>query len=505
MDKSEKSDFLSELRRIFWPIEWHENKKVIPMALMMACILFNYATLRSIKDGLVVTHVGPEAISFLKTYVVLPSAVIMMVIYAKLCNIMSQQKVFYTVTTFFLVCFAFFTFVLYPNPEIFHPAASTIDALVEQYPSMQWFIKIGGSWSYASFYTMSEMWGSMMLTLLFWQFANQITKTAEAKRFYSMFGLLSNVALPLVAVSFYYLLSEDTHIVADEVKLIPVLCLTMVSGLFILFLYNWMNRNVLTDPRLYDAVSVSGPKKKKTKLSLGESFKMICTSKYLGLVVMLVLCYGISINLVEGVWKSKIQELHPTVEGYTSYMGTFQAYQGVAAIFFMLIGSNILRRVSWSTAATFTPVMILFTGLAFFSFIIFDDSMGLQIAAFLGTGPLAMVVMIGMAQNVLSKATKYSLFDSTREMAYIPLDDEMKTKGKAAVEVIGGRFGKSGGGIIQSTFFIMLPSYSIVEATPFFAAIFFAVVILWIFAVRGLGKEYNAKIAENEAAAVSAK
>jgi len=54
-------------------------------------------------------------------------------------------------------------------------------------------------------------------------------------------------------------------------------------------------------------------------------------------------------------------------------MGTFQAYQGVAAIFFMLIGCNILRRVSWSTAATFTPVMILFTGLAFFSCIIIAD------------------------------------------------------------------------------------------------------------------------------------
>jgi len=27
-------------------------------------------------------------------------------------------------------------------------------------------------------------------------------------------------------------------------------------------------------------------------------------------------------------------------------MGNFQAYQGVAAIIFMLVGSNILRRVS---------------------------------------------------------------------------------------------------------------------------------------------------------------
>jgi len=501
MEESKKSSFGSELRKIFWPVEWHENKKFIPMALMMACILFNYATLRSVKDGLVVTNIGPEAISFLKSYVVLPSAVIMMIIYAKLCNIMSQQKVFYVVTSFFIAYFAFFTFVLYPNPEVFHPSAATIASLVEQYPSAQWFIKIAGSWSYASFYTMAEMWGSMMLTLLFWQFANKITKTNEAKRFYSMFGLLGNVALPLVAVTFYLLLSEDVNIVPKEVKLIPVLCVTLVSSVFILFLYNWMNRNVLTDPALYDPSQVGGGKKKKAKLSLGDSFKMIFTSKYLGLVVTLVLAYGVSINLVEGVWKSKIKELYPTVEAYTSYMGTFQAYQGFAAIFFMLIGSNILRRVSWATAATFTPVMILCTGLAFFSFIVFDDSMGLEIAAFLGTGPLAMVVMIGMAQNVLSKATKYSLFDSTKEMSYIPLDDEMKTKGKAAVDVIGGRFGKSAGGLIQSTLFILVPSYTFVEATPIFACIFFAIVIIWIFAVRSLGREYNNKIAENEAEA----
>ena len=157
---------------------------------------------------------------------------------------MSQQKVFYTVTMFFIIYFAVFTFVLYPNPDVFHPSKEAISSLADQYPNFIWFIRIGGSWSFASFYMMAEMWGSMMLTLLFWSFANQITKTEEAKRFYSMFGLLGNVALPLVAVTFHLLLSPDIHIVPENVKLIPVLCVTILSGLMVVFLYAWINSNV---------------------------------------------------------------------------------------------------------------------------------------------------------------------------------------------------------------------------------------------------------------------
>ena len=89
---------------------------------------------------------------------------------------------------------------------------------------------------------------------------------------------------------------------------------------------------------------------------------------------------------------------------------------------------------------------------------------------------------------------KYSLFDSTKEMAYIPLDDEMKSKGKAAVDVVGGRLGKSGGGIIQSTLFMLMPAFTFAEATPIFAGIFFIIVIAWLYGVKALGAEYSKKV-----------
>ena len=37
-------------------------------------------------------------------------------------------------------------------------------------------------------------------------------------------------------------------------------------------------------------------------------------------------------------------------------------------------------------------------------------------------------IVTGTIQNVLSKATKYAFFDPTKEMAYIPLDQESKVR-----------------------------------------------------------------------------
>ena len=92
--------------------------------------------------------------------------------------------------------------------------------------------------------------------------------------------------------------------------------------------------------------------------------------------------------------------------------------------------------------------MIGITGISFFALQLFAPLVA-PIVAQLGTTPLMLAVFAGAAQNILSKSSKYSLFDPCKEMAFIPLDQDSKTKGKAAVEVIGNPLGKSGGSLIQ--------------------------------------------------------
>merc|ERR1712232_1355025 len=106
------------------------------------------------------------------------------------------------------------------------------------------------------------------------------------------------------------------------------------------------------------------------------------------------------------------------------------------------------------------------------------------VAAALGTSSLMLAVILGAAQNILSKSSKYSLFDPCKEMAYIPLDKESKTKGKAAIDVIGNPLGKSGGALIQQV--LIFGVGSLAAATPYLGIILSGLVLSWIKAANNL-------------------
>lgn len=466
-------------------------KKIVPLGLMFFCILFNYTILRDTKDVLVVTAKGSSAeiIPFLKTWVNLPMAVGFMLLYTKLSNVLSKEALFYTIITPFIAFFGAFAFFLYPLNNVIHPTALADRLVATLGPSFLGPVAILRIWSFCLFYVMAELWGSVVISVLFWGFANQITTVEEAKEFYPLFGLGANIALIFSGrtVKYFSNLRKTLGPGVDgwEVSLKGMMSIVVFLGFVICGIYWGVNKFIVNDPSV---PRTEYKKKAKPKLGMGESLKVLISSRYVRDLATLVVAYGISINLVEVTWKSKLKAQFPSPNEYSSFMGDFSTATGIATFTMMLLGRVILRKFGWGVAAMITPTVLLITGVGFFSLILFGGPLMPLLAKF-GMTPLLAAVYVGALQNIFSKSAKYSLFDPCKEMAYIPLDEEMKVKGKAAIDVVCNPLGKSGGALIQQ--FMILSFGSLANSTPYLGGILLVIVLAWLGAASSLDSQFS--------------
>lgn len=482
----------SKIRAFFWPVHRWELKKFVPMLLMYCLIAFNYGVLRACKDSMVVTATqsGAEAIPFIKVWVVLPCAILLTVLFTRLVHRMSREKVFYIMMALFLSFFLFFAFFLFPYQDALHPhyLADQLQSILPE--GMKGFIAIFRNWTFTLFYVMSELWGTAILSVLFWGFANEVTNVGEARRYYVLWSLGANIAGIFAGQTAVYL-SNGVFLSwlpygesAWDQSVLFVNCIVVLCGLGTMALFRYLNNYL---GKAGERGEVVQPEPPKMKMSLRENISYLMRSRYLIYIALLVLAYNLSINLVEVVWKNQIKELYPNASEYNGYMGEVMTWMGiVATLISAFVSGNLIRRVSWTASALVTPLIALIAGVMFFTFVLFDH-VG---ASLFGTAPLVLSVMLGSVHNCMTRACKHTLFDATKEMSFIPLSSESKLKGKAAIDGVGSRLGKSGGSVVHQG--LLLIFASVAASTPYVAVIFFVVVFVWIISVMALGKQFDA-------------
>lgn len=196
---------------------------------------------------------------------------------------------------------------------------------------------------------------------------------------------------------------------------------------------------------------------------------------------------GLSINFTDIMWKSIVKKQYPDALEYQRFMGNFSSMVGISTCIVIFLGVHAIRILGWRIGALATPLVMAVLGLPFFSSIL----LGLD-----SERTLSIAVVFGTIQTLLSKTTKYSLFDPTTQMAYIPLDEESKVKGKAAIEVLGSRMGKSGGSLVQQ--FLVLVFGNIISAAPVLVVLYYSVLIWWGISANRLGSLFLAKTAMQE-------
>lgn len=466
-------------RDAVFPIYGREVRKFFSMGMIKFLIVFVLTITRDVKDTLIVTSCGAESIAFLKVYGVLPAAAAFTIAYSKMSNSLSKDALYYALVAPFFIFYLLFDLIIYPRRHQLHPAATATS-----FQGLSYLLGLYNNWTFALYYIVSEIYSSVSIGLLFWQFANDVITVDEAKRFYPLFGQLSSIA-PIIAGQCVARVASNGDFGAS-LRVLTIL--TSLCGVGIMILYRYCSLLVDKEARdgLLDSSMVQNLQQRRPRpqLSLQESSAFLLNSQYLRYMAVLVLGFGLAINFTDILWKSMVKDYFPDKLAYQRFMGYYSSTVGATTFVVIFFGSNIVKHLGWRIGALATPVMMALLAIPFFG-AIFLKGFG---ASTKKTALLA--VGAGALMSVLSKATKYALFDPTTQMAYIPLDEESKSKGKAAIDVLGSRVGKSLGALLLQACVVVFGSA--IRASYVVGGMFYVVIFSWVYSANNLATMFEA-------------
>ena len=483
--------------------------RLLPMSLMFYFMAFANSIMDAVKDTLVVTAFGgAEQIPYLTVYAVLPMSLLFVSLFARLSNKLGRERLFYLAVSVFLVFFGLFTGVLYPNREILHPTASAA-ALATMLPrGLAGGIAVFTNWTYSLFYVAGELWGDVVLSLLFWGLANETTRVSEAGIIYPLLGIGANIAQACSGVFMKYVTTQwhPAGVSADDMwaaKLRLFMAVVMLCGFAIMGIHKWicdeakadatspMNEKLREHERLVAADAALDPKdqKKKKKAGLLSSVAYVFESPEVACLAVMAVAQGLSSIIFQVAWKTQLRILRPDPTSYAAYMGDVQTYSGMVTGVFMIAAPFLFKHLGWKGTLSVTPKTVIALGWVFFGTSIYALRHG---ALSQDSSLLYLLVLGGAAIYIVERAAKFSLFKPAEEMVYITLDEDSRTKGKAAVDVLGSQIGKTGGSFMQQGLIFVYGS--IIGALPVLVCCHSAIAVCWLISVNTLAARRAAQL-----------
>lgn len=445
------------------------RKDIIYLAAVSFCLAFNYFILKSIKESLLVTSpdAGIEAIPFVKMWLLFPATILFLGLFTYLATQVSLRFSVSVMIVFFLSSYALFAFVLYPSREALHLntlANSMLPYLPEGWKALAAVVRY---WSYSFFYVTAECWCTMIYSVVFWGYANAVISYSDAKTVYPYLTFAGTTSA-LFAGPLTMFLTGDyyQHLFAFDkdqwtASLYGLIAAVLLSGLLALYFF-WKG----CPPVIQESSSPSPP----LKTAVINVFK----SKYLLVLAGMCLTYNLVMNMTDVIWKNEVIKLYPDPRSYSSYLGSVMIYTGIiSTLLAIFITRPSLEKYGWTKTALLTPLIALTTGFLFF-FAIF------------GTFPLEWIAFFGSLHIISSSAGKYTLFEPTKEMAFIPLSCSDKLYGKAVIDGVGARLGKTTSSMIYQSMLVIFPTIS--ACTPYVGGLLILAIMGCLACVLSLGR-----------------
>jgi ATP:ADP antiporter, AAA family len=417
-------------------------------------IIFVYHILKDLKDTLVITasDVGAEVIPFLKIWIMLPSAILASYVFSKIYQKYGREKTLYIIVGGLICFYALFAFCLYPHREGLH-LNNFADHLEVYLPvGCKGFVSMIRFWSYTAFYLSAELWSMLVLSVLFWGFVNDSSTLEQAKLFYPMCVFTANCAAIISGQTSCMISQTLSHYASWQTAIQMTVLLIVTCGIGIMLINRVLSFRKTTSPK-------SEVKKSSEKVSFKDSIICILKSPPLLCIALLVIGFAMTTNLIEVVWKDSIKKVYPSPEDYNAYVNQLTSIIGVLAVIMSFIAHRIFKYFSWSVVAMITPMLLLATSLLFFLSLQMNVSLEI-LTVFFSITPLYLMMTLGSLHYVLGLTAKYTVFDMSKEMAFLSIEPSERMRAKSIIDSVGSRLGKSGSSCLYQILLIAFGSTS---------------------------------------------
>jgi AAA family ATP:ADP antiporter len=324
-----------------------------------------------------------------------------------MASILDKNSLFYATCLPFFAFFALYDAFIFPHAASIEPSLSYVMSYIGPAGGGANIVaSIISHWTSALFYVVAEVYASVSIGVLFWQFANDVVSVSQAKRFYPLFAQMSGLA-PIFAGQYVVRYASRAKDFSSSMHRLNFMI--VVSGIAICTLYRVTSNYVAALEKTAEELALNEDptkpipkKKKKHKMSLIESAKFLAGSKYLRLISILVIGYGLSINFTEILWKSLVKKQYPDALDYQRFMGNFSSLLGFSTCIVIFLGVQVIQILGWKAGALATPVAMALLAIPFFACVLLG----------LDNHPtnLHIAVMLGAIQSLLSKTGKYAMF-----------------------------------------------------------------------------------------------
>lgn len=402
-------------------------------------IIFNYHILKDLKDTLIITasDAGADAIPFIKIWVILPFSLLASLLFTYSYNKVGREKTFYLFICALIGLYCGFAFLLYPNAESlhFHALANYMEGILPK--GCIGLTSIIRYWSYTLFYLASELWSLMILSILFWGYLNDKTSMDQAKYLYPLCAFTGNIAGIISGQASNFLCQTFSTSIGWELTLQLLVTAVACSGGIIILINSFL-------PKVSMQAEMPLEIDKPKPMNFSEVLSHIFKSKKLLCIALLVIGFGMTNNLIEIVWKKSIKSVYSAPQDYNSYINQLTSIIGFLAVVMALASRYLFRKFQWHTIILVTPILLLITSATFFSSILLPEDTVSTLALIVNSSNAQIILFLGTIHYIVSLTAKYTIFDMTKEMAFLSIDKEQRLKSKSIIDSVGSRFGKSG-------------------------------------------------------------